>query len=232
MTASATVLMIAVGILPFYGITMMIIDQLSKKLQFLEPWVVERAAVIYLVFLAIGNALVIVRGFITIDAIAFQAWWGALLSILLAPVVAMVPYLFELLLSSVIGSAERATLAMAVFIRDANASVDALIERRGVWWTVAIGTALMEELLFRGALLHAVRSEHGALIAILANSIIFGLHHVAFGINAILAKMIAGFLWSLLVLLGGSIIAALAAHLFFQYLVWRRSQRIRVCHAV
>lgn len=232
MTASTIVLMIAVGILPFYGITMMIIDQVSKKLQFLEPWVVDRAAIIYLVFLAIGNALVIVRGFITIDAIVFKAWWGALLSILLAPVVAMVPYLFELLLSSVRGSAERATLAMAVFIRDANASVDALIERRGVWWTVAIGTALMEEFLFRGALLHAVWSEHGALFAILANSIIFGLHHVAFGINAILAKMIAGFLWSLLVLLGGGIIAALAAHLFFQYLVWRRSQRIRGCHAV
>ena len=70
----------------------------------------------------------------------------------------------------------------------------------------------MEELLFRGALLHAVWSEHGVLFAILANSIIFGLHHVAFGINAILAKMTAGFLWSLLVLLGGSIIAAVVAH--------------------
>ena len=232
MTASAIVLMIAVGILPAYGITMMIIDQLSRKLHFLRPWVVDRAAVIYLVFLAIGNALVIVEGFIPIGAIVFKTWWGALLSIVLAPIVAMVPYLLELLLSSAIGSVERATLATAVFIRDANSSVNALIERHGVWWTVAIGTALMEELLFRGALLHAVWSEHGALFAILANSIIFGLHHVAFGINAIFAKMIAGLLWSLLVLLGGSIIAALAAHLFFQYLVWRRSQRIRVSHAM
>ena len=121
MTASSTVLTISVGILPCYGITMMIIDRVSKKLLFLEPWVVDRAAVVYLVFLAIGNVLVVVRGFIPIDAIAFNAWWGALLSILLAPVVAIVPYLFELLLSSAIGSAERATLATAVFIRDANA---------------------------------------------------------------------------------------------------------------
>ena len=55
MTASSIVLTISVGILPCYGITMMIIDRVSKKLLFLEPWVVDRAAVVYLVFLAIGN---------------------------------------------------------------------------------------------------------------------------------------------------------------------------------
>lgn len=80
MTASATVLMIAVGILPAYGITMMIIDQLSRKLHFLRPWVVDRAAVIYLVFLAIGNALVIVEGFIPIGAIVFKTWWEAVVN--------------------------------------------------------------------------------------------------------------------------------------------------------
>lgn len=50
MTASSIVLTISVGILPCYGITMMIIDRVSKKLLFLEPWVVDRAAVVYLVF--------------------------------------------------------------------------------------------------------------------------------------------------------------------------------------
>ena len=82
MTASSIVLTISVGILPCYGITMMIIDRVSKKLLFLEPWVVDRAAVVYLVFLAIGNVLVVVRGFIPIDAIVFNAWWTWLMDLI------------------------------------------------------------------------------------------------------------------------------------------------------
>lgn len=232
MTASAIALTITIGVLPVYGISMVIVDQLSKRLQFLQPWVVDRAAIVYLAFLVAGGALAIAAGLVPVEVISFNSWWRALLSLLLAPVAAMVPYLLELSLSSATKSDERASLASTIFIREADASVQALVERREVWWTVAIGTSLTEELLFRGAVLHAVWGEYGALPAVLASGVIFGLHHVAFGINAIIAKVAAGFLWSFLVLLGGSIITALVAHLFFQYLVWRRTQRVRSFHAV
>lgn len=232
MTASALALTITIGILPVYGISMVILDQLSKRFHFLQPLVVDRAAIVYLAFLVAGGALAIAAGLAPVEVLSFNSWWGAVLSLLLVPVAAVVPYLLELSLSSAAKSDERATLASTIFIREADASVEALVERRGVWWTVAIGTALTEELLFRGAVLHAVLGEYGALSAVLASGVIFGLHHVAFGVNAIIAKIVAGFLWSLLVLLGGSIIAALVAHLFFQYLVWRRTQRVRSFHAV
>ena len=76
-------------------------------------------------------------------------------------------------------------------------------------------------------MLHAVLSDRGPLLAILASAVVFGLHHVAFGINAIIGKIFAGLLWGALVLLAGSILVSITAHLLFQYLVWRRYRKVR-----
>ena len=89
-----------------------------------------------------------------------------------------------------------------------------------------MGTAITEELLFRGALLHAVLSDVGFLPALLASAFVFGLHHVAFGVKAIISKVVAGLLWGWLVLISGTVIVSLIAHMVFQCLVWRRYQRV------
>lgn len=226
MTASAWALAVTIGILPAFGITMVVIDFLAKRLPVFAPWVVERAALIYLGFVAAGTAVVAGLGLLSADVFWRGPNWGLLVGLLLAAPAAAVPYLLELALVSADDSDSQPTLATALFMREAEPTVTALLSTPAQWWVVAIGTAITEELLFRGALLHAVLADVGPLPALLASALVFGMHHVAFGVKAIIGKVIAGLLWGWLVLISGTVIVSLVAHLVFQYLVWRRYQKV------
>lgn len=226
MSVSALALVVTVGILPAFGITMVVIDQLAKRIAALGVWVVDRAAIIYLMFAAMGVVVAWWLGLLPWSALWASPGWGLPVALLLSPAAAVIPYFIELALSSA-GEGSRPSLGTGIFLRDAEPAVGALLDRPLAWWIVAVGTALTEELLFRGAVLHAVLSDRGPLLAILASAVVFGLHHVAFGINAIIGKILAGLLWGALVLLAGSILASITAHLLFQCLVWRRYRKVR-----
>lgn len=227
MSTATAALMLTIGLLPAFGITMVVIDQLSKKIPRLEPWVVDRAAIIYLAFLIAGVLMAQVAGMLPFAVLIPSQVWGFLTAVLLTPAAAILPYFLELGLVSVRKQTTDPTLAAALFVRDAKESLKALASRPSIWWVVAVGTAVTEEALFRGAVLHSMWQEHGIIPAILASSIIFGLHHVAFGAEAIISKIGAGLLWALLTIFAGSLIPALLAHICFQALVWRRLRRVR-----
>jgi membrane protease YdiL (CAAX protease family) len=108
---------------------------------------------------------------------------------------------------------------------DARASVEAAAESGGRFAALALVTAVAEELLFRGAVLDSVAVARGALIAVVVSSVIFGLHHVSFGLPAILGKSVAGALWAGLMLLSELILVPILSHLAFQGLVSRRMRR-------
>ena len=226
MTASAWALAVTIGILPAFGITMVVIDFLAKRLPVLTPWVVERAALIYLGFAAAGTVIVAGSGLLPADVFWQTPGWGLVVGLGLAAPAAAVPYLLELALVSAGNSNSRPTLATALFMREAEPTVTALLSTPIQWWIVALGTAVTEELLFRGTLLHAVLTEVGPLPSLLASAFVFGMHHVAFGVQAIISKVVAGLLWGGLVLLSGTVFVSLIAHLVFQYLVWRRYQKV------
>ncbi|WIK64423.1 CPBP family intramembrane glutamic endopeptidase [Gleimia hominis] len=230
MSASALALVVTIGILPAFGVTMLVIDLLAKRIPALDVWVVDRAALIYLMFTVAGVVVAWGVGLIPMSALWKKMNWGLPLALLLVPAAAIVPYFIELALSAA-SRGNAPSLGAGIFLRDAEPAVGALLDRPLVWWSVAVGTALTEEFLFRGAVLHAVLSDTRPLLAILASAVVFGLHHVAFGINAIIGKILAGLLWGGLVLLAGTVFASITAHLLFQCLVWRRYRKVRAQRA-
>ena len=226
MSTATAALTLTIGLLPAFGITMVVIDQLAKKIPRLELWVVDRAAIIYLAFLIAGVLMTQVAGMLPLAVLIPSKLWEFLAALLLTPAAAILPYLLELGLVSARGQTVDPTLAAALFFHESEESVKALVNRPRIWWVVAVGTAVAEEVLFRGVVLHSMWQEYGIIPAILAGSIIFGLHHVAFGVEAIISKTGAGLLWALLTIFAGSLIPALLAHIIFQAFVWRRLRRV------
>ncbi|MDO5068132.1 MAG: CPBP family intramembrane metalloprotease [Propionibacteriaceae bacterium] len=187
---------------------------------------VERAASIYLGFVTGGVVVAAGLGLLPAEVFWPHSGWGVAVGLLLTAPAAVIPYLLELALVSAKNSDSQPTLATALFMREAEPTVTALLRTPTQWWIVALGTAVTEELLFRGALLHAILTDVGPLQALLASALVFGMHHVAFGVRAIIGKVVAGLLWGWLVLISGTVVVSLIAHLVFQYLVWRRYQKV------
>ena len=82
-----------------------------------------------------------------------------------------------------------------------------------LWWAPLVSlVALSEELLLRGALFSAVRSEHGDIVAVAATSVLFAVIHLPlYGVGAMPIDVCAGvFLGSLRVVSGGVAAPAVA----------------------
>jgi membrane protease YdiL (CAAX protease family) len=137
---------------------------------------------------------------------------------------AFAPYWLELALSALLHGRHKLPVTGLDGARDSVA--EASTDRRR-FALVAVLTAVAEEVLFRGAVLHEVTTHRGALLGVIAASLVFGLHHVSFGLPAIAGKTLAGVLWAGLMLLTGLIAVPLVAHLLFQSLVYRRMVRTR-----
>ncbi len=136
---------------------------------------------------------------------------------------AIIPYLTELLVSSRLGPSGGVPAPLPV---DAREAVRAEASTRGAFATLAVVTAVVEELLFRGAVFADLRAQNSLIVAVALSSIVFGLHHIAFGVAAVVGKSVAGALWAALYVLGGTVLIAMASHLAFQYLVARRLRRV------
>jgi uncharacterized protein len=106
------------------------------------------------------------------DAVRRGLTWGLLLIIAVAVcylVCALIPATQDLFLDRRVGGAGPGRLAFEVLVR------------------IPLGTVLLEEVAFRGALYALVRSEHGVVWATVVSSGLFGLWHVlpASGISTV-----------------------------------------------
>lgn len=212
----------SVGTLAAFGVIMTGLNTLaSRGVVGLQVWVEERSPLVYGMTITAVLALLIGSGRLDpFDVLPVPRTLPFLGALAAAPLVALVMYVTELSLSS-------RTIRPAGMITTPNAheATVRLTSRPGIWWGLATVSAVVEELIFRGLLLAALAVPLGPWPAIGVSALIFGLHHVTFGPASIIAKSVGGVLLALQVLLAGTIIPAIVAHLLFQYLVWRRLRR-------
>ena len=213
----------SVGTLAVFGVIMTGLNVLATRgVPGVQVWVEERSPIIY--GMTITAVLVVLVASGRLDPVAFLVApevlpvVGALAA---APLVALAMYVLELYLSS------RTVVRPGGMITTPNAQEATLrlTARPGVWWGLAAVSAVVEELIFRGLLLSALAAPLGWWPAIAVSALIFGLHHVTFGPVSIVSKSVGGVLLALQVLLAGTVLPAIVAHLLFQGLVWRRLRR-------
>ena len=108
---------------------------------------------------------------------------------------------------------------------NALAGVVQLVSNPVIFGTIALVTALGEELLFRGLLLSTLRSLVPLSSALIVQAIMFGTNHASFGVRNVLTKSINGIGWGFLTIAFGSIVVSALSHILFQYLVFRRLAR-------
>jgi len=184
------------------------------------------AALVYVGVLYAGLAIVWHIGALPVRAFAYPhlSPWLITLGLVLVLPCAIAPYWLELAVSRALRGRSRLAASGLAHARESAESLGTGAVRFGL---VAVATAVGEETLFRGAVLHEVTVHRGPLLALAAVSVIFGLHHMSFGVPAIAGKMLGGALWGMLMLLTGVIAVPLVAHLLFQLLVYRRMARTR-----
>jgi membrane protease YdiL (CAAX protease family) len=216
-------LVVAVSMLAVFGVAMTALNFLAGHgVPGLQVWVEERSPVVYgttiLVFFVV---LVSVGRIDVVGLLSPPRLLPAVVALLAAPVIALTMYLLELYLSS------RSVVRPAGMIAapSAHTATLRLTAQPAVWWSLAVVSALVEEFIFRGMLLPALVPAVGVLAAVGVSALVFGLHHVTFGAVSIASKTFGGLLLAGQTLLASSLVPAIAAHLLFQYLVWRRLRR-------
>ena len=219
-------LVVAICILPTYGAFLLLVHLTSLRFSWGMALVTRHSALVYTTVLCGALILLLVTGlprqaFIRDDVRPA----GILIGLLAVVPFAVLPYFGELWLST------RLALPRipqeASLITGADASVDALAVRRERFGAVAAITAVAEEILFRGAVLAFLLDARSVLAAVAVSSLVFGLHHIAFGAPAVAGKAVAGALWATSMIATGLLIFPLLCHLLFQLLVYRRLVRTR-----
>jgi hypothetical protein len=96
--------------------------------------------------------------------------------------------------------------ALALGARAASATL--------LWWAPLVSlVALSEELVLRGALFSALRSEHGDIVAVAVTSALFAVIHLPlYGVGAMPIDLCAGVFLGSLRLLSGGVTAPAVAH--------------------
>lgn len=80
-----------------------------------------------------------------------------------------------------------------------------------LFFTVVVVAPVTEELFFRGLIMRGVRSKHGAVIAWLSSSVLFGLSHPS-AIATIVYSMVAGLILGFVSFRTNSILSSLVMH--------------------
>ena len=219
-------LAVAIAVLPSFGVLLYLAGLVAHRSQMAFALVTRHAAIVYTTILCAGVLVLAVGGMLPLAALVdpdLSAWRVALGLALVVPC-ALAPYLAELYLSSCLAG-RGGPLEAGALVPDAADSVEAVATSRTRFGAIAVLTAVAEELLFRGAVLHSLVDERGLLVAVALTSLVFGLHHVSFGLAAVLGKAVAGATWALLMVLSGLLLVPILAHLLFQALVLRRMNR-------
>lgn len=217
-------LAITIGVLPAFGITMFLLGSLAGRSPALAQLTHVRAPWLYSAFLAAATVAAVAMGLFDAGAaLRPDGTRGVLLALILVPPAALVPYFVELALDA---RGPGAAMGATGVGENARASVVALVTHHREWWVLAVATALLEEVLFRGVLLPTIAAgDATGLTAVAVSGLVFGAHHVAFGLPGIAGKTVAGLAWGGLMLLAGTLLVPVLAHLTFQCLVWRRGVR-------
>ncbi len=90
------------------------------------------------------------------------------------------------------------------------------------FWASAVGPAL-EEMLFRGFLLHALL-PFGTTVAVAISSLAFAIMHIQYGLTGKAKVFLYALAFSVLTLATGSILPALAFHSVHNYMILRRAR--------
>lgn len=223
MESSFEAVALAVSILAVFGIGMTMLNFLAGRgAHWARPWVEDRSPLVYGGVLVIFFAFMVAFGRIDpfqLLVIPHPGTFTAML--LLAPLVALTFYFFELYLAS------KQTIAPAGMLASSSArdATENMIKQPPVWWGLAVASAIVEEYIFRGMLLSALTADFNIVVGIAVSALIFGLHHITFGVVSVVSKSLGGVLFGIQVAVCGSLIPAMVSHLLFQYLVWRRMKR-------
>jgi len=114
-------------------------------------------------------------------------------------------------------------------------AVRAWLPNRYAFLVLGLLTAVLEEVLWRGYLLHGLRADLWLGAALALQAVVFGVNHLPFGPTTALAKAVSGLVWGLLAVAFHTVFAAILAHLAFQGLaarrLWRHSAEGGVVHA-
>jgi membrane protease YdiL (CAAX protease family) len=224
-------LKVSINMLPVLGVLMFCLRRYAAWTSRTAMNLAYRdAALVYVGVLYLGLGIVWHIGALPLGAFVYPhlSAWRFALGLLLVPPCAVAPYWLELAVSRALRGRSRLAASGLAHARESAESLGTGAVRFGV---VAVATAVGEEALFRGAVLHEVTVHSGPILALAAVSVIFGLHHMSFGVPAIAGKMLGGGLWGMLMLLTGLVAVPLVAHLLFQLLVYRRMARTRTALA-
>ena len=220
MRIPTTALGFSVAVLPAFGVVMF---GLRRYVAWTSPRAMrligQDASLVYLAVLMLGVVAVSNVGALPAAALVRPMepiWLLVPAGLVLAPACALLPYWTELALATLLHNRHRLPISGLDGARESVTEVGA---DRVRFAAIAICTAVVEEVLFRGAVLYEVSVHRGLWLAVLAASLVFGLHHVSFGLPAMAGKALAGLLWAGLMLLTGLIVVPIAAHLLFQLLV-------------
>lgn len=221
-----TALVVAIAVLPVFGVGMFAVRRYLAWTSRLGYRIGTAGAAGFYALVVVG-AVALVAGLGRLPAAALAGAdpvpWRVAAGVALVAPAAVMPYLVELAMSSWLQGRRRLP---ATGLDGAKESVAAVSRQPRGYAVLAVATAVAEELLFRGAVLYEVTAARGAVLGVLAASVVFGLHHAPFGVPALVGKAVAGGLWALLMLLTGLIVVPILAHLLFQHLVWRRTARL------
>ncbi|MEX0153351.1 CPBP family intramembrane glutamic endopeptidase [Microbacterium sp. LMI1-1-1.1] len=214
--------------LAVFGIVMMVLDLIARGgVWWLRPVVEEHGAVVYVGVLLVATVALTSAGFLDpFAALRIDAVPSVALASLIAIPAAMTWYVIELAISSahVRAQAMERPGSRASSVVDEVAGV---VRRPVLWWSLAIASAVTEELIFRGMLLGSLAAAWGVLAAVALSAALFGLHHISFGAPSVVSKTAGGILLGVQTVVCGSIVPAIATHLVFQALVFHRLRRRR-----
>lgn len=230
MTDALVAIALTIGVLALFGVSMFVLDLLAKGGLWWARLLVETySPVVYTVVLVAAMGVFILVGRLdplSVLSVSDPLW--AFIALLAAPLLALIWYIVEL----AVASAQVRAGGMLESSAARSATTD-LIARPRLWWVLAVACAVAEELIFRGMLQTTIVAQWGAAAGIALGALLFGLHHVSFGVPSIVSKSVGGALMGMQALLAGSVLPAVFTHLLFQGLVFRRLRRKAViAHAV
>ncbi|MEV8239705.1 CPBP family intramembrane glutamic endopeptidase [Microbacterium testaceum] len=216
----------AVGVLAVFGIVMAVLDLVARGgVWWLRTVVEEHGAVVYVAVLLVATFALAVAGALDpLAALRIEVGPTLVLASAIAIPAAVTWYVVELAVSSASVRAQAAHRpgGRAGSVVDGVAGV---VRRPVLWWSLAVASAVTEELIFRGMLLVSLATAWGALAAVALSAVLFGLHHISFGAPSVVSKTVGGIFLGVQTVVCGSVVPAIATHLMFQALVFRRLRR-------
>lgn len=219
-------LTVAIAVIPSFGILLYVVGLVQDRSRLAVALVTRHAAIVYTTTLCAGVLVLVVGDAFPREALVYPELspWHVALGLALVVPCAVAPYLVELYLSSRLAG-RGGPLEAGALLPDAGDSTKAVAASRVRFGAVAALTAVAEELLFRGAVLHSLADARGPLLAVAVTSLVFGLHHVSFGLASVLGKTVAGVAWALLMAFSGLLLVPILSHLLYQALVLHRMNR-------